>query len=790
MGFSFEVTSKYRKTSKQGHVRRSALAICQYTRHRSGGNVILNAVACDTRILNDVCPNQIESIVKYLKARFVSIEAHRYWNMKRSPILLLSLILMSPLRVGAADVNSSLEVGATMVADWNDLAIEWVRQSERGPTISMRFVAYVNLALFDAWAAFDDNASGIVTDVKAPRYLTRFSNLYDVRTLTMALAAHQTINEVGASILKQDYLEIGVGENAAERLEILMQSSDDILDETREHLERFRLRNRKFAQQADAVAQAIADEVAAGIRARALTDGANQQNDYRDTTGYAPTAWATPVPAPSDGISNYDFSSGYTFWAFNLTDALSYDNSGPISVHPGVASGAIRLTETWQSLTELGVFPPADDGGPQVPLTPHWGNVTPIVLSAGSQLRPSSILTPYDFAGELDPQWIVQATQLVEFASKMQDGAEGGALQRARSEYWELGDATEYPPGWWHQRATDLARDLGLSPRDTIKLLLTVSIAEFDSTIASWDTKFAFDSVRPITAVNELFFGSTVSDWRGNQVANVDDRDHWRPYQLRRNLTPPFPDVVSGHSTFSAAASTVMMQLLNTNLFGYETEPFVSRFDLDDGFDGDPGNGNTDTQTLYWPYFSASAEEAGLSRLYGGIHMMDGNLKGLTMGTQIGHMAIGFVNEKMGDGTYHTPSLVFGTGEADDHLLSPAGVCGAIELYGFHGADLLEAGSDTCATVYLFGGEGNDTFQVNNHLSRGRVWIRDYEPGEIIKVTGRHYGLDSANRTDKIMVVRRVSAGREWSSLLVNGWTVARLDGHWTLEDLSVELLE
>ena len=87
-----------------------------------------------------------------------------------------------------------------------------------------------------------------------------------------------------------------------------------------------------------------------------------------------------------------------------------------------------------------------------------------------------------------------------------------------------------------------------------------------------------YDSVRPVTAINEAFYGSTVSDWTGNapgnKVVNIDDRNFWRPYQLRRNASPPFPDVPSGHSVFSTSASVVLRNLLRTNVFDFTTEPW------------------------------------------------------------------------------------------------------------------------------------------------------------------------------------------------------------------------
>lgn len=89
------------------------------------------------------------------------------------------------------------------------------------------------------------------------------------------------------------------------------------------------------------------------------------------------------------------------------------------------------------------------------------------------------------------------------------------------------------------------------------------------------------------------------------------------PYQLRTFPTPPFPEHVSGHSTFSAAAA---FGASHTKLGrSMVLEPDLPASDL----------------TLSWATFSAAAEEAGMSRIYGGIHFDNGNAAGRTLGRQV-----------------------------------------------------------------------------------------------------------------------------------------------------------
>ena len=90
-------------------------------------------------------------------------------------------------------------------------------------------------------------------------------------------------------------------------------------------------------------------------------------------------------------------------------------------------------------------------------------------------------------------------------------------------------------------------------------------------------------------------------------------------------VTPPFPDYVSGHSTFSGAAATVLPLFYDT-----DDLPFTT------GSDSLPGVYRS------FPTCLAAAEEAAVSRLYGGIHFRFSNEDGLTAGVQIGEWT--FIN--------------------------------------------------------------------------------------------------------------------------------------------------
>jgi hypothetical protein len=93
-------------------------------------------------------------------------------------------------------------------------------------------------------------------------------------------------------------------------------------------------------------------------------------------------------------------------------------------------------------------------------------------------------------------------------------------------------------------------------------------------------------------------------------------------------VTPPFPEYVSGHSTFSGAGATMLAQFIGTDNFGaYVVVPQGSS-----SFESSTPSRDV---TLTWPTFSAAADEAGWSRRYGGIHFKTGDQHGRALGRQV-----------------------------------------------------------------------------------------------------------------------------------------------------------
>jgi hypothetical protein len=248
------------------------------------------------------------------------------------------------------------------------------------------------------------------------------------------------------------------------------------------------------------------------------------------------------------------------------------------------------------------VPPPAGSGpGVWVPtppafapyLLPQWGFVAPFAMNSSSQFRPPG-------SPSLDSE---------QYAADYKEVKElGAAVGSTRTEeqteialFWADGVGTETPPGHWNSIAQSIAVAQGNTLEENARLFALLNISMADAAISCWDAKYAFHFWRPVTAIN---FAEPNLNWASFIV------------------TPPFPDYVSGHSTFSGAAATVLASFYDT-----DDLPFTT------GSDFLPGVYRSFSTCL------AAADEAAMSRLYGGIHFRSANEDGLQAGISIGEWA-------------------------------------------------------------------------------------------------------------------------------------------------------
>lgn len=272
-----------------------------------------------------------------------------------------------------------------------------------------------------------------------------------------------------------------------------------------------------------------------------------------------------------------------------------------------------------------------------------------------------------------------------------------GDWGRVLAEFWADGPNSETPPGHWNTVANYVSDNVqekrigGVGPivndlEWDVKLYLALNGAVHDAGIAAWGVKNVYDYVRPITMIRYMGVLGQSSDPEGpsyhpgglpleeglievitaESTAPGERHAHllgregeiavrswpgepenpeteytgvewirsrlWVPYQRPTFVSPPFAAYVSGHSTFSRSAAEVLTAFTGSEYFpnglGEFHAPQNEYLVFEDGPSVDV--------TLEWATYYDAADESGLSRLYGGIHVRADDFAGRIMGSKIG----------------------------------------------------------------------------------------------------------------------------------------------------------
>jgi hypothetical protein len=271
-----------------------------------------------------------------------------------------------------------------------------------------------------------------------------------------------------------------------------------------------------------------------------------------------------------------------------------------------------------------------------------------------------------------------------------------GDFVRVLAEFWADGPSSETPPGHWNVIANSVSdhpsfvkRLGGTGPvlddlEWDVKLYFALNAAVHDAACAAWSLKRYYDSWRPISAIRYMgqlgqssdLFGPSyhpdglplvpnlievvnplmaftnaglavgkiaIRTWPGqpadptNQYSGVRwiHADTWLPYQKASFVTPAFPGYISGHSTFSRSAAEILTAITGSSFFpgGMGTYTAISNTSLT--FEKGPSQ----TVQLQWGTYYDAADQAGLSRLWGGIHPPVDDFAGRIAGSQCGRGA-------------------------------------------------------------------------------------------------------------------------------------------------------
>ena len=235
----------------------------------------------------------------------------------------------------------------------------------------------------------------------------------------------------------------------------------------------------------------------------------------------------------------------------------------------------------------------------QKPLLPAWGANRAFAMPDG---KACPLPPPPAYSEDKDSEFFKQALEVFETKKNLTPE------QRATARFWSDDPMlSPTPPGHWVSITLQILERENADVNRSAEVLARLGVALADAFIGCWDTKFQYDLLRPVTYIRRT----------------MDPK--WESAMT----TPPFPEYPSGHSTQSAAAAQVLTKFFGEN-FAFEDATHVK--------DG--------VKARTFPSFWAAANEAGISRLYGGIHFRAAIERGLDQGRCIGAYANGLKTRK------------------------------------------------------------------------------------------------------------------------------------------------
>ncbi len=240
---------------------------------------------------------------------------------------------------------------------------------------------------------------------------------------------------------------------------------------------------------------------------------------------------------------------------------------------------------------------------------PYFNRVRPFTLDSASQFKP---VAPEQFAKAKGSGFykMVEAVYM--------EGKNADQQHQEIAAFWDCNPFNLDDNGhlqFAHKKISPGAHWLGITGiacekakknfDESIQIHTIVSIGLMDGFMACWDEKFRSNRIRPETAIRQM----------------IDPT--WTPLLQ----TPPFPEYLSGHSTISFTSATIL-----TSFFG-ENFQYTDDVEVPYGLPSRTFNS-----------FMDAAEEAGVSRFYGGIHFMDAITNGSVQGKQVGEWVLNRLN--------------------------------------------------------------------------------------------------------------------------------------------------
>jgi hypothetical protein len=235
-------------------------------------------------------------------------------------------------------------------------------------------------------------------------------------------------------------------------------------------------------------------------------------------------------------------------------------------------------------------------------IEPNWNKLRPFLIQSAQQFKP---LRPTPFSSDKKSRFFQEASQVREAGLKLTPE------QIEISNFWDCNPfkmninghvmyATKKisPGGHWINITRLACKKVNADLVRSAEAYACISITLADCFISCWDEKYRSNVIRPETYINQYIDAN------------------WTPLLQ----TPPFPEYTSGHSVVSTASAIIL-----TKLFG-DKFSFADSTELE-----------FDIPVRQFKSFKNAAEEAAISRFYGGIHYMPSIKNGMKEGNEIGN---------------------------------------------------------------------------------------------------------------------------------------------------------
>jgi len=557
--------------------------------------------------------------------------------------------------------------GRSVARVWNEAILNAIRRDIPAPTTHARNLFHLSAAMWDAWAAYDPKADGY--------FVTEKHSAPDV------LAARETaISYAAYRLLLWRYAQ-GAS----------LQATFDELTATLTSL----CLSPDFVATGGASPAALGNRIAAAVIKAGRSDGSLEAQHYADES-YVPVN--EPLIVKKPGTTMHDATFWQPLALDQVITQNNVELPGKVQVFIGAQWGHVRGFALPPSKKGVPIDPGAPPIG--LPEDPAYKQAAVDVIRLSSELDPGDGQTVdigLDARGD-NPLGTNDGNGYDVNPVTGRPYAPNRVLQgdfgRVLAEFWADGPNSETPPGHWNTIANAVSDSPQLATRIgpgaanrlswDVHLYFALDGAVHDAAIAAWGLKRQYQSVRPISMIRFLAGNGQSSDPSGpsydkkglplvpglievvtaassapgqrhaslaGNVGKVAVRswfgapsdpttkagvgwvlgENWMPYQRPTFVTPAFPGWVSGHSTFSRAAAEV--------LSGYTGSPFFPGGSFEQAFP--PGylkfeQGPSAPLKLQWATYYDAADQAGISRLYGGIHIPADDFAGRRVGSRVG----------------------------------------------------------------------------------------------------------------------------------------------------------